>query len=459
MKRLSLILTVIALGTVTAVFSQNESRENTREEVKQYIDKNVYPLIEKQQTMYLKKLSDTEKTELNTLKEKISERKTEFAGKRQNNLRKDDAKKNTKKMGWLMRPELSNDIKKITDAHPKLNDSYKEFIDSNKQKWISDIEAIHAKNNVEQMRNKNGNMGIDVFFVRASNPDWLLLWDPSNPRLTHTIGMKSRENIKSNRKMEGKKQRNPELRAEISAFATENILPVITEERKRFDKQLNDSEKKIIEKTRQEITLRKEMFKKRYQSEDFVPGECANDPKFEGMRTEMRNSMAEVREIAIAHSAEIRESTNKIRSNVDEWEKSVTTITENNNQDADVVLRMVRQQLRKSITPVSFLLFNPDKADSEDFFDDFSENEVKVIVYPNPIVHSATIAVIGAADKTVHVTLFTKDGEALSTLFSGLNNEQRLEIALNSTELSNDVYIIKVVAGDVEISRKIAVKH
>ena len=455
MKRLTVLITVMAIGVVFVAFSQTESHKKTREEVKQYIDKNVFPLMEKQQAKYISNLSDSEKAELNSLKEKIAERRNEFAGKGQNNKGKTETNQNIRQPKHSMMLEMNNDIKKITDAHPKLNESYKDFIENNKQKWIDDIEAIHEKNEVEQMRNKNDNTGIDVFFTRASNPDWLLLWDPTNPRMVDNMTMRTNNDFKSDRRGSG--ERNPQLRAEIKSFAVENIVPVIAGERTAFDKALSDSEKKSIETARQKIQVRKIMFKNWYESEDFVAGQRAKDPNFDGIREDMQKSMAEVREIAIAHSTEIKEHTNKIRSHTDEWVKEITTIAENNNQDPEHVLRMIRQQIRKSNTPIAFLLFNPDKTDQTDLFN--VVDDVKVIVYPNPVVHSATIAILGAANKNVQVTLFTKGGETLRTLYSGLNKEYRLEVALNTSELSNDIYLVKVVTENMEITRKVVVKR
>lgn len=440
MKRLTLMIAAVAMSATFTAFSQNGSRENTREEVRQYMDKNVFPLMEKQQAKYLKKLSDAEKAELGTLKEKIADR-------------------DFKQPKGPFIPDLLNDIKKITDAHPQLNASYKEFIDKNKQTWIADIKAIHEKNDVKQMRNKNGNMGIDVFFTRASNPGWLLLFDPSNPRLAHAMAMRSNNNFKYKSKAQGKKPRNPKLKAEIEAYALENIVPVIAEERSDFDKLLNDSEKKTIGIARLKIQDRKTMFKNWYASNDFVPGNRAKNPNLDSMRTDMQNSMIGIREIALAHNAEIRESTNRIKSHADEWEKGITAIAENNDQDPEYVLRMMMKQMRKSSTPFSFLLFDPDKIGETDFFDIDKENEARVIVYPNPVVQNAIIAVINAAGKNVQVTLFTKDGKKLNTLYDGPNENQRLEVTFNTSDLDNNIYLIKVLTGDSEIARKIVVKH
>jgi hypothetical protein len=456
MKKLSLLFTLAAIGFITVAFSQNDSYQNAREEVKQYFDSNIFPALEKQQIIYIDKLSDAEKVELRILNEKTNNGSKKVSRQSGNYNRRSDSNKENANIKKTMRYDMQNDIKEITNAHPKLNDSYSKFIKKNMQAWIIDIKAIHDKNNIEQMRNKDDHTGIDMFFERASNPDWLLLWDPLNPRISQSRAMRQQDGNNNIKRGSVKRNRNPQLRDEIKMFAVENIIPVIAEERKAFDKVLSNNDREAISTARQKIQVRKLMFKNWYESDDFVAGKRAKDSNFDGMRTDMQNSMTKVREIAIAHGSEIKEYTNRIKSHVTEWEKELIIIAENNNQNADDVMRMTRQHMRKSNTPIAFLLFNPDKATEADFFK--MEEEIKVIVYPNPVVHSATIAIIGAGEKNILVTLFSKEGETINTLFNGMNTEQRLEVALNSTELNNNVYIIKVETDGAEIARKIVVK-
>lgn len=456
MKRLSLILTLALISLSTIMFSQTDLRQNAREEVKQYFDDNIFPALEKQQIEYTTKLSKAEKAELDILKEKVNVRSKNTSRDRANYNRRSGSNKPNANMKKPARQDMQNEIKKITDAHPKLNESYREFIETSKQTWIDDINSIHEKYNIEPMHNKEGNAGIDVFFERASNPDWLLLWDPLNPRFTKSMAMRHTDYKKTNMRRPNDRKRNPKLRDEIKAFAVENIIPVIAEERKAFDKVLSDSEKEVIETTRQKIEVRKVMFKNWYESEDFVAGKRAKDPSFDSMRTDMQKSMTELRDIAIEHNTEITEYINKIKSHAAEWEKELITIAENNNQNTDDVIKMVRKRMRKSNMPIAFLLFNPEKATETDFFE--MEEDFRVIVYPNPVVHSATIAIIGAQEKNIQVTVFSKEGENITKLYNGFNNEKRLEVALNSTELNEGIYIVKVVTDDVEIARKIVVK-
>jgi len=426
MKRLITVITIIAIS-VSAAFSQNSVQQKTMEEVKQYIDENVFPLIEKQQTKYYNSLSASEKTELSSIKA--------------NNY------------------HPKNEITKITDEYPKLNTSYKEVIDKNKKTWVADIKAIHEKNDSQPMHVKNEKMGIEMFFTRMSSPEWLLLWDPENPRMVHSRGAKSQNRTKMNQSKAGKRNFNPKLRAEIRTYTIENVLPVIAQERKDFDNVLSEDEKIIIETARQKIEVRKIMFKNWYESEDFEAGKRAKDPNFDEMRTDMQNSMTQVREIALAHNEEIREAIAEIKSHSDSWRKEISAISEEYNQDPRQTNRMIMQKMHKSQTPISFLLFNPDKAAETDLFDFDKEDAVKVIVYPNPVFENATIAIINAVNENVQVTLFTKSGEKVLDLYNEQNTKQRLEVMLNVSDLTNDVYLVKAVTENTNITRKIVIKQ
>ena len=115
--------------------------------------------------------------------------------------------------------------------------------------------------------------------------------------------------------------------------------------------------------------------------------------------------------------------------------------------------------MHKSGSPVSFLLFNPDETQKTALFEINNINEIKVVLYPNPVNHNATIEIIGAKDKNIEISLYSMEGANLNTLYNALNTDQRLELKIDTSELDSEVYIIKVKTGNTEISRKLVVKH
>ncbi len=447
MKKTSVI--IMALFLAVFGYSQNENRQKTRSEVKEYITESVFPLIEQQQEKYLNELSEDEKSKLAEIKGTIGSRYSDGGS----NNRRDGKRGKGRSRNSPERTEIQNEIKSITDAHPALNDSYTEFIESHKQKWISDIKLIHEKNDVDPVQNRSGEPGYEKFIDRISNPDWLLLFDADNPGMEDLRSMRYRNGIRKG--YPGGSIINSEQRAEMKSYALENIIPVIKEEREDFDKQLTDDERAIIEEARTKIKARKEIFRQCYASEDYIPGQRVKDPKFDNMREDMRNSMEKVRDISISHESEIDEHLLVISDYKEQWRNDLMAITEKYSNTPLETRKAMRKVMRRFNTPVGFVLFNHE-LDENDIYN-MNEN-ISVLIYPNPVIKNATIAVLGANGMKTKVSLFSKDGEQLKVLYNKMNNSDRLELEFNANDMSGNVYLVKIIAGESVITRKIIVK-
>jgi type IX secretion system substrate protein len=452
-----LLILIMAIFTAVATFSQSEMKQKTRNEVKEYISNSVFPLIIQQQKIYLDELSSDEKLKLEEVQNKVDARFNDYcinnSGKRGN--RKNGRGRKGCAGNSTMRSELRDEIGSITEVHHKLNQSYEDFIESNKQKWIYDIKKIHEKNNINPIENSRGDAGYEVLINRISNPDFLLLLDPEKPGMMNLRSMKSTDERCRNYNGRSRKGINTELRSEIRTYAVENIIPVVADERSSFDIELLEDERTIIENTRAKIRDRRAMFKQWYASEDFVPGKRAKDPKFESLREDMRSSMKKVREIAFNHKSEIDNCLSAINENRSKWKSDIHEISNQFAETPGETKKGMQHMMHKFNTPVGFLLFNPDE-DGMDFLG--SKDDIRVIVYPNPVVNNATIAVVGAIETELKVTLFSKDGEQMKVLYDGINRNERLEVELNTAELNSNVYIVKVSVNDSIITRKIIVK-
>ena len=451
MKRVSII--IVALIIYAVGFSQSESREKTRNEVHNYLEKNVFPLIEKQQKDYLKKLSSSENEELVAIKENLIAGRNEFS----RGNKKGKGRGNYNQHG--NRPYCPNGyaygevIKRITDAHPKQNDAYMKFIEVNKQKWMSDIKELHSINGVSGMNGNAGDMSKDMLFSRISNPEWLLLWDSSKSfNMPHRYNKSENRSNHKGRRMSGKMNNSQNRGGAMANISTDNF-DVIAKERIIFDSQLSAEEKEIIETARQKRMVREAMFKSWHKSEDFVPGKRANDPNLDNMREDMRNSMKEVREIAKVHIDELLISLETINNNSDKKSNKGVNRMKNQCKNPCGHMGMKIGNKHGSITPVAFLLFDTKNMEESSLLN----NELDVVIYPNPIVQNAIIAITGAVDENVQITLLSKDGETIRDLYNSRNMEERLEVTFSVKDLSNDIYLVKVSYGSNEITRKIVV--
>jgi len=246
----------------------------------------------------------------------------------------------------------------ITNGHPKLNNAYKKSIEKSKKTWLADIKEIHKKYDTKPMHVTDGKPGIELYFTKMEDPNWLLLWDAENPRRIHTAVKKTTRNNNFKQKNTQRGKSNFSSNQDVGKYYNENIIPVIATQRTDFDKNLSVNEKEIIELARQKIEVRKAMFKSWYESDDFVPGKRANDPNFDNIRKDMQESMMKVREIALAHNIEIRESLSKIKTHKAEWITGMREIAISNKSTIPQIKRLIRQNANKAQTPISFLLFN-----------------------------------------------------------------------------------------------------
>lgn len=448
MKKITVIL--LALSFSIPGFSQDNSRNKVHSEVKKYMDKVVFPEISKQQEIYMNALSDEEINQLETVCRNFDRNveKNDYRGKRK-------AKKN--KMAGKKKPNTRtayyDEVKSITDAHPKLNIAYRKFIDDNTDKWKKEVAKIHQENGIEPFKNKNGKTGMEVFFERVSTSEWLLMWDPENQRSSFARSPRS-ANVKKGHKGNGS-HINQEFRAERKAYILENIVPVIAEERTKFDVELSSDEKKIIETARQKIEVRRAMFKSWYESEDFVPGQRAKDPNFDNMREDMRKSMSEVREIAMKYSDEIDACLVNIKSHSEVWKNDLKDFADLNDRGNGKPGGKHRKDRFKVPSPIKFLLFDPTNVNEDRFLG--VNDDVRIVIYPNPVDHFTTVSIKGAAGENISVKLYTKEGIMVEEVYNSLNEKDILKLKVNFDDRESGIYIIKTFVGAQEITRKIVV--
>lgn len=247
----------------------------------------------------------------------------------------------------------------------------------------------------------------------------------------------------------------PEQRAEMKAFAQEEIIPVIAKERRAFDKNLSDEERQTIDLARQKKEVRQAMFKAWHASEDFVPGARRDDPNFDNMRADMQESMQTVRAIALNHQDEIRSALDIIKTNEPAWKDKAESIMGKRPQRGKKSNRMMFG--KKWDTPMAFLMFNPDKPNANEVMDDTPAPFVTV--FPNPVTATGTVSISNAYGKEVELILFTKDGNQLEMLFTGKINDDKFTVPFNTAQLENGMYIIKADLDGELISRKVVIQH
>lgn len=476
MKKYIFWTTALVLFLSFSVAGQNTLRSEVREQVKQYFDEQIAPLLVVQQTKYINALSQDEKTVLADAKLTMGNNPNKRGqGKGHNS--------------GINRTNCFDLVTEITTNHANENEAYQVFIDEHKAAWVSDIKAIHEENDVNQMRNADGNSGSEFWLERIESPEALLMMNPDQP-FNRGMGVNKGQG-RGNGKGQGNRQgcgygngrgigqgngqgngqrgqgvrcksggfngnMNPEMRAEMKSFMQEDVIPAIAAQRIAFDKNLSDDEKEIISLARQKKEVRKAMFKAWHDSEDFVPGERRNDPNFDAMRADMQKSMQAVRTIAIDHKIEIRQSLDKIDTYKQAWKDKMDVLVEDNGQNRASNNKAIRG-MKKWNTPMAFLLFDPAKSDSPDLL----TNELSsiVTVFPNPIVNTGTVKISNAINKNVKIVLFTKEGTQLEEVFNGLVNTDHFSVPFSTSQWEAGLYLMKITLDGEVITRKVMIEH
>ncbi|OFY48960.1 MAG: hypothetical protein A2W85_14945 [Bacteroidetes bacterium GWF2_41_31] len=436
-------VTTLMLLFSSLLIGQNAQRQQTREEVKKYFDEQVKPLLVEQQNIYVQSLSAQEKARLEEIQTTFGNGRFAQNGKRGRNA-------NDGNFNCVVRAE------EITANHPDQNKAYRQFIDDHKSKWGEDIQAIHEKNGVTQMKNADGNTGPEFWIDRLENPQTLLLMNPERPfpgfGQGAGRGMGRNGNVGKGNCPNGRNG----MQSGVNPMINNEMIPVVAKERLAFDSNLSNAEKETIDLARQKIQVRKAMFKAWRESEDFVPGARRDDPNFDAMRADMQESMQAVRDIALNHSSEIRQSLDEIRGlNPDLIDCPKYGM--NNHRKGRGFKGNQPGHGNKWNTPMGFLLFDP--ANAEESASTGLENEALISVYPNPVKKTGTVKIGNANGKNIEVLLLNQDGSQREKLFSGQVNDDLFEVTIQASGLDEGIYFVQVILDGKTTTKKMVVKR
>ncbi|MBU3928961.1 MAG: T9SS type A sorting domain-containing protein, partial [Bacteroidetes bacterium] len=234
------------------------------------------------------------------------------------------------------------------------------------------------------------------------------------------------------------------------------MIPVVAKERLAFDSRLSNDEKATIDLARQKIQVRKAMFKAWRESEEFVPGARRDDPNFDAMRADMQKSMQAVRDIALNHSSEIRQSLDEIKG-LNPDLSDCPKYGMNNHRKGSRFKGNQPGHGNKWNTPMGFLLFDPANAEESASAD--LENEALISVYPNPVKETGTVKIGNANGKNIEVVLLNQDGSQREKLFSGQVNDDLYEVAIQASGLDEGIYFVQVILNGKTTTKKMVVKR
>ena len=86
--------------------------------------------------------------------------------------------------------------------------------------------------------------------------------------------------------------------------------------------------------------------------------------------------------------------------------------------------------------------------------DNFSLN-----MFPNPANASATIEIRNANSMELSVALYSKEGEKIKMIYSGLNENSVLNLSIETSNLENGIYFLKAWSDEFKLTEKLIVSH
>ena len=358
MKRITFfIIALFALSTISA----QQGQQGNREDFLQFFEKTIKPEVEKQQKEFFAVLTKAEKKEIKSLSLQADEI---FAQAEENQPSENKSEFRNKMM------DLRNQAMKIADAHPEQAETYRKSMTENIDKWKTEMPK---RNNQKGMGNGKGKGqgngkgqgrgngqgmntgqkgGGNQMLTQLTDPAWLLLWSPDrNPQMMMHAG-------RNGMGMQNPVMNNPELKAELKAYAEKSILPQIAESRKLFDTKLSTEEKAQITEARGKIKTRDAMQKAYMESDDFEPGSRRNDPNFDAFRESMQKSMMEMRTISSKYSVEITEIRNSLKPEYDQWLSDIEKIFSKYEDNKFAAGEMLSRAFKQNTSPMAFILFD-----------------------------------------------------------------------------------------------------
>lgn len=427
MKKLGMLIVVLIFAGTQFVMAQPQNPQPPQQPqqvspVRDYIQKNVLPVVKQAQSKFIAALSPAEKEELTKIQEKLKDLRPGPMGA-------PGAGMGNRPMMQNHRGEMRNlmdQVKKIADAHPKAAEVYKEAIDANKAKWTKDIQAIREKNAMGYGR--NGNNRNPFILDRLSDPAFGLMFNGNlfpmgmkpgmgpgmrpgggrgmgngnfgrngafngqmGGRMGGNMGYCQTGMVRNfgsrgfyghgmyNRQMQRRpgmmmRAMNPEVKKALLAYAQKNIFPELNKQREAFDKVLKNSEKKDIENVRKNIAdlraQRENNWKNRSNGQP-RPGDSVRLAH----RVQMEKNLLVLNEIVLNHFSELHASLKNLREDMPKWREEMHQIAFQNMKEGNFGRpmgsgygRMMAQRGRmmgfhrnhKIMTPgMRFLLYDP----------------------------------------------------------------------------------------------------
>jgi cytochrome c556 len=398
MKKLGMLIVVLIFAGTQFVMAQPQTPQSPMQPqqmspVREYIQKNVLPMVKQEQSKFIAALSSSEKEELTKIHEKFTDLRPGPMGAQGAGM----GRNFNRPMMQNNRAEVHDllaEVKKIADAHPKAAAAYKKAIEAMGAKWAKDIQSIREKNARGYGRGMNRNNRTPLILDRISDPAFGLMFNGelfpmgmrsdmgpgTRPGVGRGMGygnygrkgtfngpmyggmmcrysrmggnmgyrQMGRNNFRgscygcdemygrfpmhrnSGRMMGAMK---PEVKKALLAYAQKDVFPVVNKEREAFDKVLKSSEKRDIENVRKNMADIRAQMKKYWADKPAGPGR--GDSTRLALRVQMEKNRIVLDEIVLNHFTELHASLDNLKAYFPKWREGVRHVIFQNMKDGN----------------------------------------------------------------------------------------------------------------------------
>lgn len=296
------------------------------------------------------------------------------------------------------------------------------------------------------------------------------------------------------------KSTNNNARKEVEKYLDENIVPELIIQQQYFLMYLTEEEKAKVDEVKDQMN---QMHKK--QEGKNGNGQGRKSGKHQGKRSEgsdergqeMRKQFEAVKEeltqISDAHPKAVNNYQQFIESNKEHWFNDLDEILKENGVDREDAKQRNAGPHGKMIDrlsdPVWLMLWNPEDPiirkrmshhmkhrkggefneelrtekrnydDKKDFDYLRKDDNFSLSMFPNPANVNATIEIRNANSMELSVALYSKEGEKIKTLYSGLNENSVLNLSFEISNLENGIYFVKAWSDEHKLTEKLIVSH
>lgn len=239
------------------------------------------------------------------------------------------------------------------------------------------------------------------------------------------------------------------LKAELKAYKTQNIQPVMFAQRNKLEAQLSENDKQQIAEIRQALKAQKPKIKalrdkiKASKELGKIPNE-SDIQALKGLKDKNKEKMTALNAIATKYANQLQVLSEEIAPQKEQWKNDLKKIAQkylNQSELKDLDLSKMTEKisnLKNDIGKPAFLLMKADKQNIK------NETRTPSQVFPNPSDSYSNITFELSEGSNVKIELKDKEGILLQNILNEYKTSGKHSVQLNTKDLATGLYFYTI---------------